>query len=204
MKPVITIKNVELIYPHLTAPNTKFVPAGTYETYVRMSMEDAKNLWAKVKNYIAGDLEQMVRDRKFSADTKAINPIRNSLDRDKKEIKDFVDIKIKNNASFTDFKSKEVINWTPKLWNSDCTPYDIKVPIYSGTIADVAFIPGLAYVQNKLYTTCRLQSVCVRKLVTGGGRTAADYGFESIVAPVDNTSDITEVSTRNDGNNMDF
>lgn len=174
------------VYPNLTTPDTKFKPEGEFHTKLKLGAAQAAALVTMIDKAALASLQAAQETAKTPKDaakweTKYL-PYEVETDDAGEETGDVI-FKFSSKASGT---TKEGRAWkrTMPLFDSSGKPMPRKgdgysVDVWSGSEGYVSYsiVPYSPTQQSGASVKLSLDAVQVTKLVSGGSRSATDYGF---------------------------
>lgn len=195
------------IYPHLTNPDTRFVPEGQYQVKLRIPSEEAQALIADLDKAFA-DAQEVAKEKNPGKKIKeATKPYVMEEDDEGNDTGNVV-VSFKCKAQITDKKGNTRAN-SPKIFDSKNQEFPKDEEIWGGSTLRVAFnaIPYYTAMAGA-GVSLRLKAVQVIELVSGGGGSSgASYGFgeeDGYVAPAAQEVTPKETAADVDENEEDF
>ena len=179
------------IWPSLNIPETKFNPAGVYETKLRIDPEDEKQnaalerLRARVDEVLEQTLAEKVKELEATGKKALIaklsthNPISVEEDEDGAETGCFV-VKVKTRASGISKKTGKPWKRSVPILNAKLEQLKNPPMIGGGSLLVCSVEPRGYYsaTDKVIGVTLSLEGVQIIKLVARGERSADDLGFE--------------------------
>ena len=193
------------VYPHLTKPDTRFVPEGQYQVKLRIPSEEAQDLIAQLDAAFAAAQETAKEKNQGKKIKEATKPYVIEEDDEGNETGNIV-VSFKCKAQITDKQGNVRVN-SPKLFDSKNKEFPKDEEIWGGSTLRVAFnaVPYYTAMAGA-GISLRLKAVQVIELVSGGGGgNGASYGFgeeDGYVAPAATTNVATAADAEED--NEDF
>jgi len=178
------------VYPHLTKPDTRFVPEGQFQVKLRIPSEEAQDLIAELDKAFAAAQEIAKEKNPGKKIKEATKPYTIEEDDEGNETGNIV-VSFKCKAQITDKQGNTRAN-APKLFDSKNKEFPKDEEIWGGSTLRIAFnaIPYYTAMAGA-GISLRLKAVQVIELVSGaGGGTGASYGFgeeDGYVAPAATT-----------------
>jgi hypothetical protein len=163
---IIVTPKGELVYPHLTKPDTKYDKDGVYRTVLKTPYnEEAKNFTRKLEELVDEYAHQLDKKTKRSPLPFKINEDEGTLE---------ITLKCKAKGIRNDGTTWEQ---KPVIFDSKGTPFEPEGVIWGGTVAKISFTPSL-YSVAAIGTgiSLRLKAVQIIDLVKGGN-SSDTYGF---------------------------
>lgn len=172
-------------FPRLNEPDTKFDPAGVYNTKLILSAEDGERLskrFDKMRDQIVAEQEEKSKGKAPRLNDHPLNP---EYDEDGNETGNWV-LSAKMKASGVSKKTNKP--WSRKLpiFDSEGNPTNVKVTGGSEVILAIEPTPYAmaGKEKGKPIVTCgvslRLEACQVIKLGSAGGRDASGFGFGAV------------------------
>lgn len=174
------------VYPHLTKPDTRFVPEGQFQVKLRIPSEEAQDLIAELDKAFAAAQETAKEKNPGKKIKEATKPYTIEEDDEGNETGNIV-VSFKCKAQITDKQGNTRAN-SPKLFDSKNKEFPKDQDIWGGSTLRIAFNPVPYYTAMVgAGVSLRLKAVQVINLVSGGGGgNGASYGFgeeDGYVAP---------------------
>ena len=163
---IIVTPKGELVYPHLSKPDTKFDKDGVYRTVLKTEYNDeAKEFARKLEELVDEYAHQLGKKTKRAPLPFKINEEDGTLE---------VTLKCKAKGIRNDGTTWEQ---KPVIFDSKGTPFEPDGVIWGGTVAKISFTPSL-YSVAAIGTgiSLRLKAVQIIDLVKGGN-SSDTYGF---------------------------
>jgi|TARA_R100001510_G_C7627598_1_gene187136 hypothetical protein len=163
---IIVTPKGELVYPHLSKPDTKFDKDGVYRTVLKTEYNDeAKAFARKLEELVDEYAHQLGKKTKRAPLPFKINEEDGTLE---------VTLKCKAKGIRNDGTTWEQ---KPVIFDSKGTPFEPDGVIWGGTVAKISFTPSL-YSVAAIGTgiSLRLKAVQIIDLVKGGN-SSDTYGF---------------------------
>ena len=163
---IIVTPKGELVYPHLSKPDTKFDKDGVYRTVLKTEYNDeAKDFARKLEELVDEYAHQLGKKTKRAPLPFKINEEDGTLE---------VTLKCKAKGIRNDGTTWEQ---KPVIFDSKGTPFEPDGVIWGGTVAKISFTPSL-YSVAAIGTgiSLRLKAVQIIDLVKGGN-SSDTYGF---------------------------
>ena len=163
---IIVTPKGELVYPHLSKPDTKFDKDGVYRTVLKKEYNDeAKAFARKLEELVDEYAHQLGKKTKRAPLPFKINEEDGTLE---------VTLKCKAKGIRNDGTTWEQ---KPVIFDSKGTPFEPDGVIWGGTVAKISFTPSL-YSVAAIGTgiSLRLKAVQIIDLVKGGN-SSDTYGF---------------------------
>jgi len=163
---IIVTPKGELVYPHLSKPDTKFDKDGVYRTVLKTEYNDeAKQFARKLEELVDEYAHQLGKKTKRAPLPFKINEEDGTLE---------VTLKCKAKGIRNDGTTWEQ---KPVIFDSKGTPFEPDGVIWGGTVAKISFTPSL-YSVAAIGTgiSLRLKAVQIIDLVKGGN-SSDTYGF---------------------------
>lgn len=195
------------VYPHLTKPDTRFVPEGQYQVKLRIPSEEAQDLIESLDKAFAEAQETAKEKNPGKKIKEATKPYVTEEDEEGNETGNIV-VSFKCKAQITDKQGNTRVN-SPKIFDSKNKEFPKDEEIWGGSTLRVAFnaIPYYTAMAGA-GISLRLKAVQIIDLVSGGGGgNGASYGFgeeEGYVAPEATTKVATADADETEEDNEDF
>lgn len=163
----------ELLWPHLTKPDTKFNEGGVYHVKLVLSPKEAKPLIAEIDAVAAAALEDAKKEVAGMPSKNGKKPKAKPCEDKPYSTNDegMVEISFKMNATGKSRKTGEVYTQSPTLFDSNSKPItDENIKIGSGTVAKISY-EAVPFFTVKIGAGCslRLKAVQILSLVEWGG-----------------------------------
>lgn len=171
---------VELNYPWINEPDTRYNPTGVFQTKMIQSFESAQDLIAQMEKIREAEFAKLDPQKAASYSKKDVyevvftQPPVDATDEEKDafvpEPTDNVEFKAKLNAVV---QPKEGDPFTQSVIIIDADEAPVTLPVWSGTKAYVRgqVVPWTNAAQKQVGVTLRMKAVKVMELVTGEGST---------------------------------
>ena len=195
------------VYPHLTKPDTRFVPEGQYQVKLRIPSEEAQDLIESLDKAFAEAQETAKEKNPGKKIKEATKPYVTEEDDEGNETGNIV-VSFKCKAQITDKQGNTRVN-SPKIFDSKNKEFPKDEEIWGGSTLRVAFnaIPYYTAMAGA-GISLRLKAVQIIDLVSGGGGgNGASYGFgeeDGYVAPEATTKVATADADETEEDNEDF
>ncbi|PTS86461.1 hypothetical protein DBR00_02585 [Pseudomonas sp. HMWF032] len=172
-----------LIYPTLIKPDTKFDEAGVYKTKIKVPAADAQAFVELIEKVQQEELERQISEAesKKKGSGKRVKEAQLPFEEVEEDGEDFVVFNFKSKASYTDSKTKEVVQRKIPLFDSKGKGLTADLKIGTGTVARIScFVCPYYTALLGAGVTLRIRGVKIIKLVefTGGGASAGYLGFD--------------------------
>ena len=171
------------IYPKLTEPDYKWKAEGEYGLKIRLSEEDALPLIAtmeKLVDEVYAKAEAACKNKLEKSRLKRVEdlPCKEELDEEATPTGYYL-LNAKMKASGTSKKTGKTWKRTPAIFDSVGRPITNtgSLEIWSGSEVRVAYTLEAFSTALGIGCSCRLEAVQIIKLVSGGQKDAAGYGF---------------------------
>lgn len=173
---IIVTPKGQLVYPHLSKPDTKFDRDGVYRTVLRIENDAEGKAFVEQIETLVDNFVNSLGPKKVK---RAPLPIKENEEDGTIEIT----LKCKAKGIRSDGTTWEQ---KPKIFDSKGTPFEPEGVIWGGTVAKISFAPSLYNVAAiGAGISLRLKAVQIIDLVKGGS-SSDTYGFteeEGLVAP---------------------
>jgi hypothetical protein len=174
-------------FPRLNEPDTKFNKNGEYSVKLIVPMAEAKALADKLAPaFDAAKLEGETRFKELPVASRkklgelTVNPLFTEVfDEETEEPTGEVTFNFKMTASGVSKKTNKPWSRKPAIFDATGKPMVNAPSIWGGTVGKVSFevVPYWNAAAGACGLSLRLQAVQVIDLVSGGGRSAGEYGF---------------------------
>ncbi len=172
-----------LIYPTLIKPDTKFDEAGVYKTKLKVPAAEAQAFLELIEKVQQEELERQITEAesKKKGSGKRVKEAQLPVEEVEEDGQDYVIFNFKSKASYTDKKTKEVVQRKIPLFDAKGKGLTADLKIGTGTVARIScYVSPYFTALLGAGVTLRIRGVKILKLVefSGGGGNAGSFGFD--------------------------